>query len=84
MAEEVSERSDTGGSGRYWKEKLEGYEILNLITDRERPAYVRYEGEDASFEFDGETSERIKETAKELGVSVYTVLLRLSEKYTKH
>jgi len=59
----------------YWKKKLGNYETLNLITDKERPASQQYEGGTVSFEFDKKTSEKIKECARELGVSVYTVLL---------
>jgi hypothetical protein len=59
----------------YWKNKLAGYEPLNLMTDRERPSRIRYEGDNVAFEFDMEASEGIKKTAQELDVSVYTVLL---------
>jgi len=60
---------------QYWKEKLSGYETLNLITDKERPASQQYEGGTVRFSFNDQTSEKIKKCAKELGVSVYTVLL---------
>jgi amino acid adenylation domain-containing protein len=59
----------------YWKERLSGYETLNLPTDKERPARVCYDGDDVYFSFDELTSERIRELAKKLEVSVYTVLL---------
>jgi non-ribosomal peptide synthetase component F len=60
---------------RYWKERLNGYETLELATDKERPAQQQYEGEDVYFDFDKETSVKIREMAKKEGVSVYTVLL---------
>jgi acyl carrier protein len=60
---------------RYWTDILGGYETLNLMTDKARPLYMNYEGADIAFEFDGETSKRIKEAAKDMGVSVYTLLL---------
>ncbi len=59
----------------YWKNKLEGYEALNLITDKPRPNQIEYEGENASFEIDEITSEKLRELAKELKVSLYSVLL---------
>jgi amino acid adenylation domain-containing protein len=59
----------------YWKRKLAGYETLNLLTDKERPARFQYEGENVFFEFDQQTGERIRAVAKEMGVSVYTVML---------
>jgi amino acid adenylation domain-containing protein len=59
----------------YWKERLEGYETLSLPTDRERPPRVCYDGDDVAFSFDEQTSGKIRRLAKELGVSVYTVLL---------
>jgi amino acid adenylation domain-containing protein/non-ribosomal peptide synthase protein (TIGR01720 family) len=60
---------------KYWKERLDGYETLNLPVDRERPPRVCYDGDDAHFSFDESTSKRIRRLAKELGVSVYTALL---------
>jgi non-ribosomal peptide synthetase component F len=60
---------------RYWKEKLRGYETLNLITDKERPAQITYEGEETWFELGEELSREVRALAKGLGVSVYTVLL---------
>jgi acyl carrier protein len=59
----------------YWKEQLDGYETLNLPTDKERPPRVRYDGDDIYFNFDEFTSRKIQELAKRLEVSVYTVLL---------
>jgi amino acid adenylation domain-containing protein len=59
----------------YWKERLSGYETLNLAVDKERPAQVRYEGDDLRFEFGEELSRAVHITARTLGVSAYTVLL---------
>jgi acyl carrier protein len=63
------------GQLAYWKEQLDGYETLNLPTDRERSPRVRYDGDDVYFNFDEFTSMKIKELAKKLELSVYTVLL---------
>jgi non-ribosomal peptide synthetase component F len=60
---------------RYWKEKMEGYENLSLITDKTRPPNIRYEGEESRFELGEELSGGVKEAARNVGVSVYTVLL---------
>jgi amino acid adenylation domain-containing protein len=59
----------------YWKEKIAGYEMLNLVTDKPRPMYIQYEGDEVEFKFDEKTSLRIRETAMDLEVSLYTVLL---------
>ena len=60
---------------RYWKEKLGGYETLNLITDKTRATQIDYRGNDVYFKVDKETSDSLREVAKELNVSLYTVLL---------
>ena len=59
----------------YWKKKLDGYETLNLISDKPRPSHINYEGRDIYFEIDEDTSKCLREVAKELKVSLYTVLL---------
>lgn len=59
----------------YWKEKLNGYEILNLPTDKLRPNQVDYQGQDIYFGLDEKTSIALRELAKELKVSLYSLLL---------
>jgi amino acid adenylation domain-containing protein len=59
----------------YWKKMLSGYEPLQLMTDKPRPARVDYQGKDIYFELDEETSTSLRELAKTLKVSLYTVLL---------
>nr|WP_194847834.1 non-ribosomal peptide synthetase [Candidatus Neptunochlamydia vexilliferae] len=59
----------------YWKEKLEGFETLNLLTDFPRPLEVSYQGEEIPFALSQETSEKVRFLAQELGVSLYTLLL---------
>jgi amino acid adenylation domain-containing protein len=60
---------------RYWKDRLTGYETLNLATDKERPQRICYEGDNVYFDLDDRLFLQIRRLAKELGVSVYTVLL---------
>ncbi|NDE18830.1 MAG: hypothetical protein EB000_00070 [Alphaproteobacteria bacterium] len=67
------ERLDTQLS--FWKNKLSGYETLNLITDKPRPSRIEYKGKDIDFELDEDTSIGLRELAKELKVSLYSLLL---------
>ena len=59
----------------YWKEKLSGYETLNLMPNFSRPQEINYRGADMLFEVDEETSMKLRALAKELKVSLYSVLL---------
>jgi amino acid adenylation domain-containing protein/non-ribosomal peptide synthase protein (TIGR01720 family) len=59
----------------YWKNKLSGYESLNLLTDKPRPTQIDYTGADIYFELDKDTSMSLRALAKELKVSLYSVLL---------
>ena len=59
----------------YWKRKLEGYENISLITDKVRPKEIDYKGKDIEFEIGEEGANKLREIAKELGVSLYSVLL---------
>ncbi|NDB61210.1 gramicidin biosynthesis protein, partial [bacterium] len=59
----------------YWKNKLSGYETLNLMTDKPRPNQIDYTGADVYFEIDEHTSRCLRELAKELKVSLYSLLL---------
>ncbi|MFN7610409.1 MAG: condensation domain-containing protein, partial [bacterium] len=59
----------------YWKEKLSGFETLQLTTDKPRPPELSYQGDYLRFDLDEETSRRLRHTAKELKVSLYSLLL---------
>ncbi|NCY25238.1 MAG: hypothetical protein EBX37_10355, partial [Alphaproteobacteria bacterium] len=59
----------------YWKSKLEGYENLNLLTDYPRPLELDYKGKNIYVEFDKELSISLRKVARELGVSLYSLLL---------
>ncbi|NBU99750.1 MAG: hypothetical protein EBS19_16330 [Spirochaetia bacterium] len=54
---------------------MSGYEGLNLPTDNMRPAQIDYRGKDIYFVLDEETSINLRGLAKELKVSLYSVLL---------
>jgi amino acid adenylation domain-containing protein len=68
-----NERMDN--QSKYWKKKLENYETLNFLTDKVRPLHVDYRGNDIHFELDIKTSTALRELAKELKVSLYSLLL---------
>ncbi|WP_341758826.1 non-ribosomal peptide synthetase/type I polyketide synthase [Candidatus Tisiphia endosymbiont of Ptychoptera albimana] len=59
----------------YWRSKLENYETLNLVTDKQRLKQVNYSGKNIYFEIDKGVSISLRELAKELKVSLYSVLL---------
>ncbi|MHB9148389.1 MAG: amino acid adenylation domain-containing protein, partial [Candidatus Amoebophilus sp.] len=59
----------------YWKNRLSGYESLNLLTDKARPSQIDYRGADIYFELDKATSTALRALAKQLKVSLYSVLL---------
>lgn len=60
---------------QYWIQQLVDYEPLNLITSHPRPKEINYSGRDLKFSIDFETSNKLKEKAKELNVSLYSLLL---------
>jgi len=60
---------------KYWRDKLENYEELNLITDKPRPNQIDYRGKYVHFELSKELSDKIRNICKELGVSLYSALL---------
>lgn len=60
---------------KYWKDKLEGFQTLNLITDKDRPIETDYLGSDIYFKLNVDVSNGLRDLAKELQVSLYSVLL---------
>ena len=64
-----------GNQLEYWKNQLLNYETLNLITDNPRPSRIDYSGKDVVFRFDKSTSEQLRELAKEMNISLYSLLL---------
>lgn len=59
----------------YWKQQLADYEPLRLPLDRPRPAAVSYEGATVAFELDEELSDKLRAIARELEVSLYSLML---------
>uniref|UniRef100_UPI001CD089C0 condensation domain-containing protein n=1 Tax=Francisella sp. SYW-9 TaxID=2610888 RepID=UPI001CD089C0 len=70
----------------YWREKLEGYETLNLPTDYVRPSRIDYSGSRVDFEIGEEVSNKLRKLTKKQNCSLYTVMLSafyvLMHKYT--
>nr|WP_260232358.1 non-ribosomal peptide synthetase [Chryseobacterium lactis] len=59
----------------YWKRKLEDFQNLTLPADFKRPAQVSYEGETVHFKLDPAVAQGLRNASKELGVSLYTMML---------
>ncbi|TZF95867.1 amino acid adenylation domain-containing protein, partial [Chryseobacterium panacisoli] len=59
----------------YWKTKLDDYQSLNLPVDFHRPAEISYEGDTIRFNIPEETASGLKAISKNLGVSLYNVML---------
>jgi len=59
----------------YWKNQLSGYESLHLMTDKPRPLTMEYAGANVYFKLDKVISAKLRELSKELGVSLYSILL---------
>ena len=59
----------------FWKDKLIGYETLNLTIDKLRPKQIDYFGSDVFFEIDPSTSLSLRELARKQKVSLFSVLL---------
>ncbi|WP_394842175.1 amino acid adenylation domain-containing protein [Pendulispora brunnea] len=60
----------------YWSQKLAGQDgILELPTDRPRPAIQRHRGARYFFRVPGELVDRLRDRAKQQGTTLYTVLL---------
>ncbi len=60
----------------YWREQLAGQlPVLDLPTDRPRPAFPTYQGASHDFTMDTELSSGLKALAKAHGATLYMVLL---------
>ncbi|WP_426480020.1 amino acid adenylation domain-containing protein [Chryseobacterium sp. CBSDS_008] len=59
----------------YWKSLLSNFETLYLPLDFKRPAETSYEGNSISFTIPSQTSSDLRSLAKNLGVSLYSVML---------
>ncbi len=59
----------------FWQRKLKDYQSLNLLIDKTRASSINYCGRNIDFELDKDVSLALRNLAKELEVSLYTVLL---------
>ncbi|MFI7115843.1 amino acid adenylation domain-containing protein [Amycolatopsis sp. NPDC049868] len=59
----------------HWRSRLSGARPLELAIDRPRPVAVDHRGGFVTTEFDPELSFALRERAKELGVSLFSLLL---------
>ncbi|MCM3738303.1 amino acid adenylation domain-containing protein [Bacillus cytotoxicus] len=60
----------------YWLNMFkDGVPVLNIPTDYNRPAIKSFEGDDVSFEINGEIIEKLKYLAKGSGTTMHMVLL---------
>ena len=59
----------------YWKGQLAGIPVLELPTDRTRPAKLSYEGKVASAVLSKELVARLKELSQQEGLTLFMVLL---------
>lgn len=59
----------------FWQDQLADYEELNLATDYPRPSQVSYKGNSISFELTAELSQNLRDTAKQLDISLFGLLL---------
>ncbi len=59
----------------YWKEKLSGFQNLNLPTDYPRPKTVDYRGEIELFNLSSKVSRQLRELVQKYGVTMHSVML---------
>ncbi|CAF4345459.1 unnamed protein product [Rotaria sp. Silwood2] len=60
----------------FWKKKLDGFEMLNLMVDcAVRPSIYDYSGDEIVFELDEQVTNRLKALAMRLNVSLFSLLL---------
>ncbi|QEP43084.1 amino acid adenylation domain-containing protein [Ectothiorhodospiraceae bacterium BW-2] len=59
----------------FWRQRLNDFETLNLITDAPRPERVDYRGAALGFELDQARSDALRDRAKALEVSLYSLLM---------
>ncbi len=60
---------------QYWKNFLADYTALSFPTDKTRPQQICYAGDEVTFILKEEISQRLRVLAKQLKVSLYSVLL---------
>jgi amino acid adenylation domain-containing protein len=60
---------------RYWRKQLEGVEVLELPTDRARPAVQSYRGASQTIEISEEVTRKLKEMSRQHGGTEFMVML---------
>jgi len=69
----------------YWREQLAGQlPVMDLPTDRQRPAFPTYQGASHDFTLDAELSSGLKALAKAHGATLYMVLLAAFQVVLSH
>ena len=59
----------------YWKKQLDGVAVLEMPTDRPRPAVAGYKGAREDFHLSAELGEKLRQTSRREGVSLFMSLL---------
>jgi len=59
----------------YWKEALKDLSVLDLPTDRPRPAVASYRGERSRFELEEDLTRRLKDLGRREGATLFMLLL---------
>ena len=59
----------------YWKNKLSGYQVLELPTDYARPSKINYKGDFYTFKINKEISQRLRLLAQNKEVTLNSVML---------
>nr|WP_050021266.1 non-ribosomal peptide synthetase [Chryseobacterium sp. P1-3] len=59
----------------YWKNRLEGFQTLDLPLDFKRPAHVSYTGATTYFDLPEPLAMGLQHLSRDLGVSLYSVML---------
>jgi amino acid adenylation domain-containing protein len=60
---------------QYWKEKLDGVTVLEMPTDRPRPAIASYHGASEKFSLSRELSAELRQMSRREGVTLFMSLL---------
>lgn len=60
---------------RFWLDKMQGYQLLELPTDYPRPKEFDHRGATVAFKLDAELSAQLRNLARTAGVSLHAVLL---------
>ncbi|MEU4574800.1 amino acid adenylation domain-containing protein [Nonomuraea sp. NPDC023979] len=60
---------------RYWRQRLDGMEPLDLPADRPRPSHRDPAGDVLGFEIPGDLAARLRDLARDRGTTLFTVLL---------